>query len=67
MDYAKFFFYNVVGGMLWVVLFIASGFFFGNLPAIKDNLSLVILIIIVISILPAIFEVIRLRGGGRIH
>jgi membrane-associated protein len=59
MTYLRFFSYNVIGGLLWVTLFIFGGFFFGNIPVIKRNFTLVIFAIIIISILPAVIEVIR--------
>lgn len=59
MTYLKFLSYNVIGGVLWIALFIFGGFFFGNIPVIKRNFSLVIFAIIIISILPAVIEVIR--------
>jgi membrane-associated protein len=59
MTYMKLFSYNVVGGLLWVTLFIFGGYFFGNLPVVKRNFTLVILVIIILSIMPAVIEVIR--------
>jgi membrane-associated protein len=59
MKYGKFISYNIVGGFLWVVLFIVIGYFFGNLPAVKGNFTLVIFAIIFISILPPVIEVVK--------
>jgi membrane-associated protein len=59
MTYLKFFSYNVVGGILWVTLFVFGGYFFGNIPIIKRNFTFVIFAIIIISIMPAVIEVIR--------
>jgi membrane-associated protein len=59
MTYRRFMVYNVVGGILWVVGFLLLGFHFGNLPAVKRNFTLVIVGIIIISILPGVFEFIR--------
>jgi len=59
MTYLKFFSYNVIGGLLWVTLFILGGFFFGNIPLIKRNFTFTIFAIIIISILPAVIEIIR--------
>ena len=56
MDYRRFLAFNVAGAVLWVVLLTYAGYFFGNLPVVKNNLTAVILGIIVISILPAIVE-----------
>lgn len=56
MSYGKFFSYNVVGGILWVTIATFSGYFFGNIQFVKENFSLVIIGVILISILPIIFE-----------
>jgi membrane-associated protein len=62
MTYGKFLLYNVIGGVLWVGLFTALGYFFGNIPIIKENFSLAIIAIVFLSILPPIIEVLRARG-----
>ncbi len=62
MRYGYFISYNVFGGLLWTGLFLGAGYFFGSLPIIKDNFSIVILAIVVISILPAVVEYLRGRN-----
>lgn len=59
MTYVKFFSYNVIGGLLWVTLFIFGGYFFGKMAIVKHNFSVVIFAIIILSIMPAVIEVIR--------
>jgi len=61
MTYGKFLLYNVIGGMLWVGLFTILGYFFGNIPAVAENFTLVIIAIVVLSVLPPIYEVLRTR------
>lgn len=56
MNYKKFALYNLVGGALWVTIGLWSGWWFGNLPWVEKNFSLVILAIVVISLIPAAFE-----------
>jgi membrane-associated protein len=51
----------VIGGIIWVVLFIYGGYFFGNNDFVKNNFSVVILGIIFISVLPIAFEALRMR------
>jgi membrane-associated protein len=65
MSYARFLAYNVVGGALWVAVCVFSGYFFGNLPFVKRNFSLVIVAIVVISVLPAVVEYLRHRYAAR--
>ena len=59
MSYGKFASYNVAGGALWVTLFLFAGYFFGGLPMIRSNFTLVIFAIIFLSILPPFIELIR--------
>lgn len=61
MNYKHFIIYNVVGAFLWVMSCTLAGYFFGNIPFIKDNFSTVLILIIVISVLPAIIGAIRAR------
>ncbi|MFO0888444.1 MAG: DedA family protein [Isosphaeraceae bacterium] len=61
MTYAKFAFYNITGGVAWVLLFLLGGWWFGGLPAVQKNFKLVILAIIVISVLPAAVGFLRAR------
>lgn len=62
MSYGKFLCYNVVGGVIWIVLFLFGGYFFGNLAMVKENFSLVIFAIIFLSMLPPILEWFRSRS-----
>jgi len=62
MSYARFLTYNVAGGLLWVTVCVFAGYFFGNLPFVKKNFSLVILAIILISLLPAVVEFLKHRA-----
>lgn len=66
MRYGRFFYYNVTGAVLWVVACIAAGYWFGNIPVVKENFTLVILAIIFLSLLPAVFGYMKSRGqaGG---
>src|SRR5690606_33532395 len=56
MNYSRFVFYNISGGALWVGLFIAAGYLFGNLPIVKENFSLTVLLIIGASLIPIFIE-----------
>jgi membrane-associated protein len=61
MSYPHFITYNVVGGVLWVSLFLFLGYFFGNLPFVQNNFSVVVIVIIGISVVPMIYEFIKGR------
>jgi membrane-associated protein len=61
MSYARFLAYNVVGGVGWIAGLVLGGYAFGNIPVVKQNFSLVIVAIIVLSLLPGFIEVLRQR------
>jgi membrane-associated protein len=61
MTYGRFIIYNISGGISWVLIFVFAGYFFGNIPFIRHNFSLVIIAIILLSILPGIIEFLRHR------
>jgi membrane-associated protein len=65
MNYTRFLMYNVIGGVVWVSVFILGGYLFGNIPVVKRNFTLVIMVIIVISILPGVVEFLRHRRRSR--
>lgn len=65
MNYLRFLSYNVIGGIVWVALFISAGYYFGNIPIIKENFTLVIMAIIVISLLPAVMEFLKHYRKGK--
>lgn len=64
MTYSKFAFYNVMGGILWVLICAGGGYAFGNVPVVKENFSLVALAIVAISLVPMAVEVIRHRRAA---
>lgn len=61
LTYARFLGFSVLGALLWVGLLVPAGYFFGNLPVVKSNLSLVILFIVFLSITPGLLEYIKQR------
>lgn len=61
MPYHEFSFYNILGAVLWVPTFIIAGYFFGSIPVVQENLTLIIIGIIVLSFVPALVEVVRKR------
>ncbi|MEK6682029.1 MAG: DedA family protein [Nitrospirota bacterium] len=64
MAYSRFVAYNISGGILWVAVFVFSGYYFGNIPVVKQNFTTVIFAIIFISIMPGVIEVLRHRYGA---
>ncbi len=65
MSYRRFFLYNVVGAILWVSIGIGSGYLFGNLPFVEKNFSLVVLAIVVLSLIPAVWEYVAHKKSYR--
>lgn len=60
-----FFLYNITGCVLWVGSLVSAGFFLGNLPWVRDNFSLIVYVIIIVSVLPVFIELARARLGGK--
>jgi membrane-associated protein len=65
MTYSKFILYNITGAIVWIGSFLFAGYFFGNIPFIRNNFSLVILAIIIISVLPGVYEYLRHRRSEK--
>jgi membrane-associated protein len=65
MRYGSYVLFSIAGGVLWITSLVLSGYFFGNIPVVKNNFSLVILAIIVISVMPGVIEFLRHRFGAR--
>lgn len=61
MKYSKFISFNVIGGAIWVILFILAGYYFGSIPAVRQNFTYVIFAIIILSVLPPIVEILKER------
>ncbi|TET54734.1 MAG: DedA family protein [Actinobacteria bacterium] len=59
MSYGRFLMFNIVGALIWISMFIFAGYFFGNLPIAKQNFGLIVLAIILISITPIVFELLK--------
>jgi len=65
MSYGKFITYNVVGGVVWPLICVFAGYFFGRMPWVKANFSAVLIAIVIISVLPIVFEIARARLAKR--
>lgn len=65
MRYTYFISYNVFGGILWTALFTFGGYFVGNLPIVQENFSLIVVAIILISVMPMVYEVVKARMEGQ--
>ena len=66
MNYSKFLLFNVIGGVLWITLFLFLGYFFGNIPFVKEYFEYAVLIIILVSIIPILFEVIKSKSKKKV-
>ncbi len=62
MSYAKFNFFNIVGGAIWVIGLVGAGYLFGDIPLVRNNFSLVVIAIIVVSFIPAVLEILKIRA-----
>jgi len=65
MHYSRFAMFNVVGGITWVCAFLFAGYLFGEVPVVKRNFHIVIVAIVIISVLPPVFEYLRARRERR--
>lgn len=65
MRYGKFMLYNFIGGLLWVLAFIYAGYFFGNIPFVKENFKWIVLGIILVSLVPAIYAALKTWLGRK--
>lgn len=65
MSYKHFISYNIIGGIVWPAIFLFGGYFFGNIPFIKENFSLVVIAIVVISFIPAFVEFFKARKESK--
>jgi membrane-associated protein len=63
LTYVRFLGFSILGAMLWVGLLLPAGYFFGNLPLVKNNLTAVIMLIVVLSLMPGILEFVRQRAS----
>jgi len=65
MSYRRFLSYNLAGGCLWIGLLVYAGYLFGNIPWVKDNLSLIVVAIVVVSLIPAITTFVKEHRGAK--
>jgi membrane-associated protein len=66
MDYRLFVFFSAVGSISWISFFVIGGYFLGNIPVIKNNLTLMVLVIVFVSVFPAILEFVRQRRAVKV-
>lgn len=66
MTYWRFILYNIVGGLAWTTTFIFGGYYFGNIPVVKRNFSIVIVTIVILSVMPGVIEYIKARRESKL-
>jgi membrane-associated protein len=66
MSYRRFLSYNIVGGCLWIGLLVYAGYLFGNIPWVKENLSVIVIAIVIVSLIPAVTTFVKERRASRI-
>ena len=64
MPYVRFLAFSIVGAVVWVIPIVSAGYFFGNVPLVKNNLTVVIIVIVLISLTPAVIQYMRARRAG---
>ena len=65
MSYSKFILFNITGGITWISIFLLGGYFFGNIPAVKSNFTVVIIVIVIISVMPGFIAYARQKFIAR--
>ena len=65
MPVGRYSLYNIAGGAAWVISFLVIGFFFGNIPVVKQNFTIVVLVIILLSVVPPIYAAIKAKTGSK--
>ncbi|HCC84059.1 MAG TPA: hypothetical protein DEP87_00005 [Candidatus Pacebacteria bacterium] len=65
MNYGQFLSYNLLGGILWVMIFTLGGFFFGSLLFVKENFHYVVVLIVAISVVPVVLELVKARSESK--
>lgn len=65
MHYKRFLLFNAIGGISWVTIALLTGYFFGNIPFVKDNFSMVIIGIVVVSLVPMLYAIIKNKVNAK--
>lgn len=66
MPFLRYSLYNIIGGAAWIISFLCIGYFFGNIPVVKENFTIVVLVIILLSVVPPIYASVKARLGSRV-